>query len=391
MKQKGTELFTSTNGQMKALVLSLLISLFTLPLQAQKPNIFKRYINRLVNDTTNVAEPQFIAYPTLAYSPETSWELGISSLYIYYARRDTTNRLSEINGFAFYTLNNQYGAWFDHALYAHRNKWSFLGRIRYQNFPLLYFGIGSSTPEQYQALVEAQQVQVRERVLKRLGKNIFLGPELDFQRLSSVRFLPHNNQPVDLPAGSGGSTNIGAGGGILYDNRHNVLNVRKGGFSELAVLRYGRAIGSDFSFTSLISDNRIYHPVNKRDVLAAQVYGQFISGNPPFNLLSMLGGESLMRGYYGGRYRDRNQLSAQVEYRMLPLPLRFTKRFGAAVFGGIGSVFDRFQNLEASDFVFAGGAGLRFLLFPKKDIFTRVDLAFTREGTGVYIFIGEAF
>jgi hypothetical protein len=39
----------------------------------------------------------------------------------------------------------------------------------------------------------------------------------------------------------------------------------------------------------------------------------------------------------------------------------------------------------------ASGGGLRFLLFPKKDIFSRLDFAVTREGTGIYIFIGEAF
>ena len=35
--------------------------------------------------------------------------------------------------------------------------------------------------------------------------------------------------------------------------------------------------------------------------------------------------------------------------------------------------------------------GLRFLLFPEKDIYTRLDIAFIQEGRGVYIFIGEAF
>ena len=38
-----------------------------------------------------------------------------------------------------------------------------------------------------------------------------------------------------------------------------------------------------------------------------------------------------------------------------------------------------------------GGAGLRFLVFPEKDIYTRVDVAFTQEGRGIYFFIGEAF
>ncbi len=372
----------------------ILVSLFcllTIELQAQRPGFIKRYINKLVNDTTDITKPQLIVYPTLAFAPETSWEFGLSSLYVYYAHRDTNNRLSEVNGFAFYTLENQYGIWFDHALYAHQNKWSFIGRLRYQNFPLLYHGIGPQTPPDFIARVDARQLNIKERVLKKITDNIFAGPEVDFQRLSSVNFEPHGQATVLKPRGSEGSSNLGFGGGIVYDKRHNVLNVRNGGFAELALLHYDKKWGSDFSFTTIISDNRIYKPVNKRDVLAAQIFGQFSINHPPFNQLSMLGGESLMRGYYFGRFRDRNQVAAQAEYRMLPLPFRFTKRWGATIFGSTGTVFNEFDNLTLRDFKWAGGAGLRFLLFPKKDIFTRLDFAFTNESKGVYIFIGEAF
>jgi hemolysin activation/secretion protein len=135
----------------------------------------------------------------------------------------------------------------------------------------------------------------------------------------------------------------------------------------------------------------LYKTLGSRNVLALQAFGQFNIGEPPFNQLSLLGGESLMRGYYTGRLRDKNQLAAQAEFRMLPLPLGFTNRWGVAVFGGTGTVFNHFNNLSLKNFVLAGGAGLRFLLFPKKDIYSRVDLAFTREGTGLYIFVGEAF
>jgi hypothetical protein len=119
--------------------------------------------------------------------------------------------------------------------------------------------------------------------------------------------------------------------------------------------------------------------------------GQFNIGNAPFNQLAMLGGENIMRGYYLGRYRDNNQLSLQAEYRMLPLPWSFTRRWGAAFFAGTGSVFPEVKNIQLGNFVWAAGAGLRFLLFPRKDIYTRFDVAFTREGTGIYLFIGEAF
>jgi hypothetical protein len=99
----------------------------------------------------------------------------------------------------------------------------------------------------------------------------------------------------------------------------------------------------------------------------------------------------MMRGYYLGRFRDKNQLATQVEFRMLPLPLGFSKRIGAAAFAGTGTVFPDFSLASINKMVWSAGAGLRFLLFPKKDIYTRVDVAFTQEGSGFYLFIGEAF
>ena len=369
----------------------LLLGLSHLQTTAQPLGFVGRYINRIINDTADIRKPQFLAYPTLAFAPETSWELGISSLFVYYARKDTTNRLSEINGFAFYTLRRQYGGLFDHALFTHKNRYAFLGRVRYQNFPLLYFGIGPNTEPEPLATVDAQLLNIRERVLKRVAKNIFIGPEIDFQRLANVQFIKEGTSSLVLPPGSGGSTNIGFGGGVLYDDRHNVLNVRDGAFAELAALHYNPNVGSDFSFTTLLSDNRLYKPVGTRNVLALQAFGQFNIGEPPFNQLDLLGGERLMRGYYAGRYRDKNLIATQAEFRMLPLKLGFSKRIGAALFAATGTVFNNFNQLQARNFLFAGGAGLRFLLFPKKDIFTRFDYARTREGSGIYIFIGEAF
>lgn len=351
-----------------------------------------RYINGILNDTSDISRPQFLMYPTLAYAPETSWEIGFSTLYVYYAERDTTNRLSEINGFTFFTLENQYGLWFDHALYSPGNKWFFLGRLRIQSFPLLYYGIGKNSPSEYIARVDANQIWIKERILRQIKNNLFFGAEVDFQRLSRVSFVPSGkNQDMDLPLGHEGSSNLGFGLGLVYDNRHNVLNVRHGLFSELAVFRYNPFWQSDYHFTSVISDNRIYRPIGKNNVFAAQLLGHFNNGQVPFNQLSLMGGESLMRGYYTGRYRDRNQLSGQAEIRFLPFPLGFTDRIGGAVFAGAGQVFPDIRGFNMRKFVWSAGGGIRFLLFPKKDIYTRLDLAITQEGTGFYFFIGEAF
>lgn len=350
-----------------------------------------RYVQSLLNDTTDAAQPRFLVYPTIAYTPETNWEFGLSSLYVYHAGRDTVNRLSEISAFAFYTLENQYGLWLDHALYSDQDQWFFLGRMRYQSFPLLFYGIGPDAASEFLAKVDGNFFLLKERVMYQLRPSVYAGPQVDFQQLSQVSFNPAEaDNPVDPPLGGFGSSNLGLGFGVVYDNRHNVLNVRHGMFSELAVLRYDDTWGSDFSFTNVISDNRFFMPVNSRDVLAAQLFGQFtMAGKAPFNQLALMGGESLMRGYYLGRYRDDNLIAGQVEYRLLPLP--FAKRWGAAAFLGAGQVFGREDSFNFSQSLPAGGAGVRFLLFPTKDIWVRFDVAFTEEGQGYYIFIGEAF
>lgn len=379
---------------LRILACTLFFLFIHLACSAQKrprSGLFWRYVNSLVNDTSDIRKPQFLVYPTVAYAPETSWEFGLSSVFVFYANRDTTNRLSEVNGFTFVTLEQQYGLWFDHALYSQDNKWFGLGRLRFQSFPLLFFGIGMESPEEHIAQVDANLVQIKERVLRKIIPGLYTGIEVDFQRLSSVRFTPNQIEIDNYPRGSEGSMNLGLGAGLLYDTRHNILNVRHGFFSELAFLRYDKTWGSDYIFTSIISDTRLYRPVNERDVLALQLLGQFNIGNTPFNQLAMMGGESIMRGYYSGRYRDQNQIAFQAEYRFLPLPLSFTKRLGAALFAGSATVFNERRNITFDNFVWSGGAGIRFLLFPKKDIFTRFDVAFTEEGTGFYIFIGEAF
>lgn len=364
---------------------------FDLHAQPQRPGLFARYLNGLINDTSDIRRPQFLIYPTVAYAPETSWEFGLSSVFVFYANRDTTNRLSEINAFTFITLEQQYGLWFDHALYSQDNQWFSLGRLRFQSFPLLYFGIGMDSPEEHVAQVNANLVQIRERGLRKIARGVYAGLEVDYQNLSAVEFIPNTREFNSYPTGSGGSANLGLGAGILYDTRHNILNVRHGFFSEFAFLHYDQSWGSDYTFTSFISDTRLYRPMNTRDVLAFQLLGQFNVGTAPFNQLAMMGGETMMRGYYSGRYRDQNQVAVQVEYRFLPLPLNFTKRFGATLFAGTATVFNDRHEVRLENFVWSAGGGLRFLLFPKKDIFTRFDIAFTEEGTGFYIFIGEAF
>ena len=94
-----------------------------------------------------------------------------------------------------------------------------------------------------------------------------------------------------------------------------------------------------------------------------------------------------MRGYYRGRYRERNLIAMQAEYRM---PL--VGRLGAVFFGGYGEVAHELRGFELQRFKRSLGLGARFLFSRADQLHLRVDFGFGEEGfSGVYINVGEAF
>ena len=388
----------------KAYIFILFIAIiFNINAVAQKKDsdkktfdFLKDYVNRIVNDTVSQEKSQFFFYPVVGFRPETGIEFGVAPLYVYYAKEDTRNRLSEINAYGFFTLKSQFGLRIDHAIYSHKDKWFFLGDLNFEQFPLKFYGIGNDVPEDNIALVDATNIRIRERVLRKILKDFYIGLETDFVSLTNVNFEDpdDSSQNVDfqLPFGSEGSTNFGMGLGVVFDQRRNVLNERNAFFSEVAFLDYNTFWKSDVEFSSIVSDTRYFKSFNERNVLAMQLLGEFnFGGEVPFNQLSQMGGENTMRGYFRGRFRDENQIAAQVEYRLLPLDLGFSKRLGATVFAGVGDVFSEWNELQIKDIKWAAGVGARFLLFQQKDVYLRFDYAITPDENGFYIGVGEAF
>ena len=346
-----------------------------------------KILNKMFNDTSSGSKPKWIGYPILAYSPETSWEIGAAAVLVFYAKQDTSNRLSEVSGFSFFTLEGQYGANFEHALYSNKNKWFALGKLKFQSYPLSYYGIGPDISGIPLGVANANYSLIRERALRKIKGNIYFGLEVDYVNLSNVKFDWENGYQQTKPIlGEDGFSNLGLGLGVIYDNRHNVLNVRKGFLAELGYIAYEPAWSSTNRLNTLFIDNRAFFNVSKRNVLAFQTIGQFSKGEVPFNQLNMIGGEMMMRGYYLGKYRDKNMFAVQAEHRWLPFP--FSKRIGGAVFASAGSVS---PDLNFDKFLWGAGGGLRFLIFPKRDVYTRLDFGLNPNGYGFYLFIGEAF
>jgi outer membrane translocation and assembly module TamA len=126
--------------------------------------------------------------------------------------------------------------------------------------------------------------------------------------------------------------------------------------------------------------------VGKRSVLAAQLVTTVATGTPAFYDLAALGGQSLLRGYYEGRYRDRARLVAQIEHRF---PI--WRRFGGAAFLGAGQAVGDLGDLRSDAFHVAGGGGLRWLISPEEGVNLRVDIGVGNGDGGLYFAFGDAF
>jgi outer membrane protein assembly factor BamA len=104
-------------------------------------------------------------------------------------------------------------------------------------------------------------------------------------------------------------------------------------------------------------------------------------------MLGRLGGFEMMRGYQDNKYRDRNYLAAQLEYRF---PVYW--RFGGVAFASAGEVAGGLGDFSLEHTRFAFGLGLRGVVEMEEHIPFRLDVAFDSSmNPNVYFGLLEAF
>lgn len=115
-----------------------------------------------------------------------------------------------------------------------------------------------------------------------------------------------------------------------------------------------------------------------------ELHGLLNYGDVPWTMLAQVGTMNRMRGYYEGRYRDRNILEGQVELRQ-----HIKGRNGMVAWVGFANVFHNFNNIWLRETLPNYGVGYRWEF--KKRVNVRLDLGFTKDSPNVSFNINEAF
>ncbi len=329
----------------------------------------------------------FTLYPALFYTPETRIGGGAVSLYFFReAGAPLTTRPTSVTASLVYTQNRQTqfevttNAFFDNEVYQHN------GNFFYKKFPEKFYGIGNNTSDTSLESYTSESFRINPTLLRKIKTGMYAGFQYHLEHWSNLETEASHALAGKTITGSSATTVSGIGVVFTLDSRNNVFSTTAGKNYQCTATFFPKFLGSTYSFARFKLDARRYVPFFTTHTLATQLVINSTIGDVPFRFLSLLGGQYVMRGYYEGRYRDKQMIVLQTEYRM---PLFW--RFGCTAFAGVGDVGKNFTAFRTDELKISYGIGGRFALFPEEKLNVRCDIGVGGNAVGLYINVNEAF
>jgi outer membrane protein assembly factor BamA len=329
-----------------------------------------------------------LVLPIIARSIETGWSFGGAGAATFrVGERDTLSRTSNAEGVVLYTTRRQFVAALNGSIYFPGERFIVNEQLSYSYFPDEFWGLGKIAPDSNEESYAFKQYYVFLHPQCLIAKNLFLGIVYQYQRVFDIDYDPGGLFDTEHVAGRDGYHVSGIGMSVTYDTRNNAFAPDKGVMLQFYFDEFTPIIGSNYLYTSYVLDLRRFLRIYKDQVLALQVQGNFNSGAVPLRSLAYLGGSSTMRGYYAGRFRDKNAGVLQAEYRV---PLFW--RLGAVGFADMGNVGPELRDINLYRFKYSYGGGLRVALNKTEKLNLRLDYGLAKGGSnGFYLQLGEAF
>jgi hypothetical protein len=360
-----------------------------------------------IHDSLSLRRRSFFPIPVLGYSQEKGLEIGAAMLYSFYTDNknpDLSTRNSTINLIPAVTTEKQFKIDLKANIWTRANTWHFRSNLRYQNYPLYFFGIGDTTHHDTRSLVDNIRYKVQLEGERRVSGHFYAGVSVSYQHdtySSGDDKGVYNTMPLTDKYG-GYVTFLGLTG--IFDNRDNQNYTRYGSWLKLNVA-YAPAFLSTQPLFKIEAQGIHFIPISRKSTLGFNgIFNSLQGSELPFYLLPEMGNDLIMRGYYTGRYRNQNYLAGQAEYRYLIDPkmrihiwfVDIKPKFALAAFAGTGTVFTN------RDFHFDGlkpsyGAGIRYFYDESAKLTIRIDYAVGEKRSGesrqkgLYLSLAEAF
>lgn len=213
-----------------------------------------------------------------------------------------------------------------------------------------------------------------------LGNNIFIGPKGNFSYINARSF----DKPEMLEGEAKRTFSMGAGLTFLIEQRDVPTAATRGRYLRFDLMSYPGFLANKYSFSMAELTFSTYHRLWKGGILAGNFHTRLTWGNTPWGLLSTFGGSHRMRGYWEGRYRDKNEIDITAELRQ-----NIWHRHGIALWVGAGTIYPKFSEFNIRHVLPNAGIGYRWEF--KKGVNVRLDVGFGKGEKSFNFSLNEAF
>jgi len=328
-------------------------------------------------------------FPIITRSLETGWNFGAVTAKIFPINKlDTISRSSNIEVVGMYSTRKQILFALNGTQYFNQEQYILEEQLSTSYFPDKFWGLGNNTKDNQEESYSFRQAYLYLHLKRKLAPHFFAGIVYEAQKVWDINYLQGGLLDQAAIPGINGYFISGLGTSLSYDSRNNAFAPDKGLYMQFFWNHFDRTWGSDFNYNNWVADCRTYLKLGDKSTLALQYLSFSTNGAEiPLRSLAAFGGAAKMRGYYEGRFRDKQQMFFQGEYRF---PVY--KFLQAVVFGGLGSVASKWKEYAIDNIKYSAGGGLRFVLSKQEKLSLRLDYGIG-QGTnrGFYVQLGEAF
>ena len=337
--------------------------------------------------------------PALGYTTATGFAGVVSANIGFFTvhHQHETEKISSISSSIAYSQKNQTILPIQVDIWTKNNKYNIISDWRYMNYPSTTFGLGRRSKAKNGDTIDFNYIKIHQTLMRKISNNLYAGLGIYYDYFWNIR-------EIGVPAGQVtsfekyGLTQKEISSGIafrlLLDTRKNQINPDAGWYLNIVDRPNFTFMGSDNNWQSLLIDARkyFYFPGNSKNILAFWNYDWLtISGKPPYLMLPSTGWDDFYntgRGYLQGRYRGRDMIYFESEYRFT---LTRNGLLGMVVFANVQS-FSKDISQQFQILVPGGGTGLRIRLNKFSGANLCLDYGWGIDGQqGISVNLGEVF
>lgn len=354
-----------------------------------------RIFGKRKKEEAAIVKPQLSLIPSVEYSLITGIAASVNSNIVFPKKK---NNSSFIYMDAKQTIKKQSifevvsNFWFADDRYNFNSDWSIM------KFPQKDFGLGGNSSLNLYDQLNYSYLKLHQSISRRVAKDFYIGAGIKLDYHWNIIDTSSIRKPVTGFREYGFTSRSLSSGytlNVLYDSRRNAVHPVAGEtYFQSSFRNNPEWLGSDQSWSAMTIDARKYlaFPLHSKNILAFWSYNVFTTnGLPPYLDLPHTAVDPFKntgRGYIQGRYRGKNLLMQEVEYRFGITENGF---LGGVVYGNVQSVSD-FRTNKLSSPIPGYGIGLRVKFNKKSNTSIALDYAWGREGSrGFFMNLGEVF